>query len=176
LIEVKVSWDSLRQEKKPTSSSRENRMREMASPFGAGILAITALLGIYFSVLTAVSGWSFTVSQFKEFWPYIGALAVGFGWQVGLFFHLKRLSAAHHHSGHVMAVSGTTSSAAMLACCTHYLANILPVVGAVGVISLIAQYQIALFWIGLAFNLAGLVYIGRQVWVAKRAFTKSHAC
>jgi Cu+-exporting ATPase len=128
------------------------------------VWAAAALLAVYFGVLTLVSGWSFTVAQFAEFWPYIVTLALGFGAQVGLYLHLKQLSVHHHHAQHVMAASGTTSTAAMLACCTHYLANILPVLGAAGVLSLVAQYQIQLFWAGIAFNAAGLLFCIGSGW------------
>ncbi|MBI2717666.1 MAG: hypothetical protein HY245_01320 [Rhizobiales bacterium] len=151
-------------------------MRDIIGPFTIGAAAFSALLAIYFSVLTLVSGWSFTTSQFAEFWPYTVTLALGFGAQVGLYFHLRQLSASHHHTRHVIAASGTTSTAAMLACCTHYLVNLLPVLGAVGAVSLVAQYQVELFWIGLAFNAAGLFYVGRQVWLARRAYLGSPAC
>src|SRR5450756_1785690 len=139
-------------------------------PLAGGASAFSALLAIYFGVLTLISGWSFTVSQFVQFWPYIVTLAFGFGTQVGLYLYLKQLSENHHHAHHMVAASGTTSTAAMLACCAHYLTNILPVLGVVGVVSLIAQYQVELFWISLAFNAAGLAYIGRQVLLARRAF------
>jgi hypothetical protein len=44
----------------------------------------------------------------------------------------------------------------------------LPVLGATGLVALVAQYQIELFWVGLAFNLAGVLYIGRKVVQASR--------
>ena len=151
-------------------------MHAPARPLAGGAAASAVLLAMYFGVLTLVSGWDFTVSQFAEFGPYVVALAAGFGAQVGLYLYPKQISAHHHHATHVMAASGTTSTAAMLACCTHYLANILPLLGAVGLVTMVAQYQIELFWIGLAFNAAGLAFIGRQVVLAKRAFVGSHAC
>jgi len=52
---------------------------------------------------------------------------------------------------------------AMLSCCAHYLVNILPIIGAAGIISLIGQYQIQLFWVGLIFNIAGIIYIARKI-------------
>jgi Cu+-exporting ATPase len=151
-------------------------MRDVFAPLVGGAVALAALLGIYFSALTLVSGWSFTVSQFGEFWPYIVPLAAGFGLQVGLYLHLRQLTARHHYANQVVAASGTTSTAAMLACCTHYLANVLPALGAVGVATLVAQYQIQLFWVGLVFNAAGIVYVANQVYSAKRAFKEMHAC
>jgi hypothetical protein len=39
----------------------------MMKPLAAGAFASSALLAIYFGVLTLVSRWSFTVSQFAEF-------------------------------------------------------------------------------------------------------------
>ena len=145
-------------------------------PLAGGTVAFSALLGVYFGVLTLASGWSFTVSQFSELWPSVVTLAVGFGTQVGLYLYLKQLSANHHHAHQMVVASGTTSTAAMLACCAHYLTNILPVLGFVGAVSLLAQYQTELFWISLAFNTAGLAYIGRQVLLARRAFIGSPAC
>jgi Cu+-exporting ATPase len=68
----------------------------------------------------------------------------------------------------MVAASGTTSTAAMLSCCTHYLANILPVIGATGAVTLVAHYQVELFWLGLAFNAAGLLYIGNRLLRAAR--------
>ena len=40
-------------------------------PGAYGALAFAAMLGVFFAALTAVSGWSFTVTQFSEFWYYI---------------------------------------------------------------------------------------------------------
>jgi P-type Cu+ transporter len=144
-------------------------------PVARGVFASIALLAVYFGVLTLVSGWNFTVSQFAEFWPYIVALAVGFGAQIGLYFYLRQLSTEHHYAHCAVAASGTTSTVAMLACCTHYLTNVLPVLGATGLLTVVAQYQVEFFWLGLAFNIAGLLYVLRQVLAAKEAYKESHA-
>lgn len=128
-----------------------------------GLLGSFSLFFIYFSALTLLSGWLFAQNQFVLFWPYIIALGFGFGIQVGLYAYLKNAIHQKDGSGKVLAVSGTTSTAAMISCCAHYLVNILPIIGAVGIISLIGQYQVQFFWIGLAFNIAGIVYIARQV-------------
>jgi Cu+-exporting ATPase len=134
----------------------------------AAAIGSLALLTVYFSVLTLVSGWDFTWEQFREFWYFVVALTVGFGVQVGLYTFLKETARHGAGSGKVVAVSGATSTGAMIACCTHYLANVLPVLGATGFLALVAQYQIQLFWVGLAFNLAGILYIGRKALQAFR--------
>jgi Cu+-exporting ATPase len=150
-----------------------DRHRSLAKPTAVGVLACAALLGIYFAALTLVSGWSFTVDQFAQYWYYVLPLAAGFGAQLGLYTHLKQLALAHEHCRRIVATSGTTSTAAMLACCTHYLANILPVIGAAGLVTFAGQYQVELFWVGLAFNAAGLAYVGHKVQVGRRHFLTS---
>ncbi len=128
-----------------------------------GVVGMASLLGIYFAILAAVSGWEFTLSQFFDFWYFIISLAAGFGIQIGLYSYLRNAVRSMDMSGKVVAVSGTTSTAAMISCCAHYLTNILPVIGAAGAVALVAQYQIELFWFGLASNLAGIMYMTTRV-------------
>ncbi|HSC93683.1 MAG TPA: hypothetical protein VLC73_01810 [Burkholderiales bacterium] len=142
-----------------------------ARPTGFGAVAFGALLAVYFGALTLVSGWKFTVDQFSEFWFYILPLAAGFGLQVALYVQLRQLLRQSKDSRTVMAASGTTSTAAMISCCAHYLVNVAPVLGATGLVTLATQYQVEFFWVGLAFNAAGIAYIGNKLWNA----TKDHA-
>ena len=137
--------------------------RFAASSIIKGILATFAILGIYFAVLTFVSGWNFTVSQFAQFKYFIITLALGFGIQIGLYSYLKTSLRSRDASGKMVAVTGTTSTATMISCCTHYLVNILPILGATGIATIAAQYQIKLFWGGIALNFLGIAYIGRRI-------------
>ena len=143
----------------------------IARPAGFGAGAFGALLAVYFGALTLVSGWSFTLSQFSEFWYYIVPLAAGFGLQVALFLKLREVVSRAKEAGAVIAASGTTSTAAMISCCAHYLTNVAPVLGATGLVAFAAQFQVELFWVGLAFNAAGVAYVGTMLWKA----TKAHA-
>jgi Cu+-exporting ATPase len=139
----------------------------MLKPLAVGTLAFLTMLAIYFGVLTLVSGWDFTVSEFAKFWYYVLPLALGFGIQLGLYVYLRQRLASHHAGGMVVA-SGATSTGAMLACCTHYLTNVLPIIGAAGLVTLAAQYQVELFWVGLAFNAAGIAFVGSRIIQAGR--------
>lgn len=134
-------------------------------------VAIIVLLVIYASIVSIVSGWNFAIDQFSRFWYFIIALAVGFGTQVGLYTYLKN-SIKENTSPTVLAVSGTTSTAAMISCCAHYLVNLLPILGTVGIVTVIASYQIQLFWIGLAFNFAGIVYLANKVYTFSNVHEK----
>jgi Cu+-exporting ATPase len=140
-------------------------------PAAWGSVGFLTLLGVYFLALTLVSGWQFTLSQFSEFWPYIVALAAGFGIQVALFARLKDVVSTGAGSKAMMASSGTTSTAAMISCCAHYLVNVAPVLGAAGLVSFAAQYQVQFFWVGLLFNAGGIAFIGSRLVKA----TKEHA-
>lgn len=134
-----------------------------ARPAGFGLLAFGFLLALYFAVLTLVSGWQFTLSQFSEFWYYILPLGGGFGLQVALYVRLRQLLRHAMPARAVMAASGTTSSAAMISCCAHYLVNLAPVLGASGLVTFATQYQVEFFWVGLAFNAAGIAYIAHRL-------------
>lgn len=125
--------------------------------FVIGFLGSLALLVLYFSVLSLISGWNFAWSQFSQFWYFIISLDLGFGVQVGLYARLRRESK-------VLGVTGVTSTVSMISCCAHYFANLLPVLGLVGIVTFVAQYQVELFWLGIIFNLGGIVYMESKVY------------
>ncbi|OGL64812.1 hypothetical protein A3B21_03770 [Candidatus Uhrbacteria bacterium RIFCSPLOWO2_01_FULL_47_24] len=123
-----------------------------------GVIGTSALLTVYFIVLSQISGWAYTKAQFSLNWYWIITLAVGFGVQVGLFSYARALHKARM-SGKMLGVTGTTSGGAMLACCTHYLVNVLPILGVTGLVTFVGQYQTWIFAVGVVFNLAGIGYL-----------------
>lgn len=127
------------------------------------MLGTIALLAVYFVVVSLISGWGFALDQFVAFWYFIISLAIGFGIQVGLYSYLKTAAHDRATTGKVVAISGTTSTVAMISCCAHYAATILPILGITGALSLVGQYQIQLFWVGLAANALGIAYITRKI-------------
>jgi len=153
-----------------TGNQHEAVQSILSKPIQFGTGALVLLLVIYFGVVGIISGMNFALEQFVEFWYFIVPLAMGFGIQVGLYTYLKNLVGQHGASGKVVAVSGTTSAAAMVSCCSHYLINILPILGVTGFLAVVAEYQIELFWLGLIFNAAGILYVASMVIKA----TKEH--
>lgn len=127
-----------------------------------GSLAFFSLLSIYFFLLTLISGWNFAWAQFSQFWYFIIFLALGFGVQFSLYTYLRAII-KEQSSKRVLAATGATSTTAMISCCAHYLTNILPILGVTGIITFISQYQVQFFWLGLLFNLLGILYIGNKV-------------
>ncbi len=126
------------------------------------LAAVALLLALYFVIVSVISGLPFALFQFKSYWYFLSALALGFGIQIGLYSYLKQL-VKNNAIGKTVAVTGTTSTLAMVSCCAHYLANIVPILGVAGVVSVVAAYQIEIFWIGLLFNLFGIVFIGNKI-------------
>lgn len=153
------------------SSPRWQTQHLHVGPVAFGAIAFVAMMALYLGVLTLVSGWSFTVSQLVQYWYYSVPLAIGFAVQVGLFARLRELVGGARGTKSVVAASGTTSAAAMVSCCAHYLVNLAPILGAAGLVTFVGQYQVEFFWVGLAFNAAGLAYIGRRL----AAATEQHA-
>lgn len=143
-------------------------LRSSARPVRFGLVAGALLLFLYFGTLSILSGAAFAVEQFGQFWFYVVPLAAGFGLQVALFVRLREIVKLSRDAGAVVATSGTTSTAAMISCCAHYLATAAPVLGASGLVAFAAQYQVEFFWVGLLFNLAGIGYIGSKVFKASK--------
>jgi len=131
-----------------------------------GIIASVLLLAFYFTIASSISGWNFAKSQFGNNRYWIISLAVGFGIQIFLFTYLRKLH-KEKMSGKIAAVSGTTSGLAMVACCAHYLVNIIPIIGIGAFATLIGQYQTWIFAVGLIFNLTGITYMLRQLYKLK---------
>lgn len=129
-----------------------------------GIVAASLLLAAYFGIVSALSGFAAAKTQFAQYSYYLLSLSIGFGIQFALYRVLAQAIRARAKDRTVLAVSGTTSTAAMISCCAHYLVNVIPLLGAAGAVTLIAQYQTELFWIGIALNFLGIVFIASRLY------------
>lgn len=140
------------------------RARVIIRAFTFGLIGVSFQLSLYFGLVTLLSGRQYALDQFFTFWYFIIGLALGFGTQIGLFTYLRgAIRMKEKASGKILAATGVTSTLAMVSCCTHYLANILPVIGISGVAGFAGQYQTRIFWVGLAFNLAGMIFISSRI-------------
>src|SRR3989338_8982378 len=120
-----------------------------------GILAGAGILAIYMSVLTIFQSYGFALYEFKRLWLWLVPLAIGFGTQIWLYASIKH--DATINSG--MAASGTISGGSMVACCSHYLLSIIPLIGITGLsafTSFLMAYQKAFFSIGLLSSIIGI--------------------
>lgn len=137
-----------------------------ARPYLIGLLAAMGLIAFYLGIITLAQGWAHALQQLGEDRLFVGAIALGFGAQVGLFIRLRQIHARASAGG--MAASTGTSTTAMLACCAHHLTEILPVLGLSGAAVFLNAYKAELLWVGILMNLAGASYLLWKIQRAKR--------
>jgi hypothetical protein len=126
-------------------------------PLAAGVAAVLGLLIFYLGVITLAQGWEHATAQLVDDRKFIAAIVLGFGTQVGLYIYLRGLHTQTTVGG--VAASTGTSAAAMLACCAHHLADVLPFVGVAGAAVFLNAYKTLLLWLSIVMNLAGVVYL-----------------
>jgi uncharacterized membrane protein len=127
-----------------------------------GAIASFAIVGVYLGMNTLTADWYFAKIQFSEYRWWIITLAVGLGIQVTLFslFRAQLRGRKMTAVKSSMAASGGMSATAMMACCSHYLATVIPTLGvpflsATAVASL-AEYQTYFFLAGVISCLVGI--------------------
>ncbi|UCD81512.1 MAG: heavy-metal-associated domain-containing protein [Desulfobacterales bacterium] len=134
-----------------------------------GVLASFAIVGLYLGMNTLTSDWYFARVQFSEYRWWIISLAVGLGIQVSLYtlFRDHRRGKKKTAANSSMAASSGVSVVAMMACCSHYLATVIPLLGvsflsATAVASL-GQYQPYFFLAGIVSCLFGIGFMARMM-------------
>jgi len=148
---------------RPTRRSRIHAA--WALPILAGVLGSLFLVGVYLGLVT----WAQGLGHARELlWGdryFVAGIAGGFGLQVGLFVHVRRLAArAVAGSAAGITAAGTgTSTVAMVACCAHHVADALPVLGLSGAAIFLNDYRIPLMASGLAVNALGVAFMLRLV-------------
>jgi hypothetical protein len=136
-------------------------------PLLGGLGAILGLLSLYLGIITLAQGWGHALAQLGEDRWFIGAIGAGFGAQIGLLIYLRGLHAQATARG-VVASTGT-STVAMVACCAHHLADVLPILGLSGAAIFLNNYKLPLLWLGIVMNLAGSVYLIIKIRIQRRS-------
>lgn len=129
--------------------------------FFIGVIAGSSLLAFYFLVFTLLDSLSGAWSQFRTMFYWILPLVAGFGFQAGLYFFvrdaLKRASAA------MVSSSGALSAGAMVVCCLHHLADVLPLLGLAAAAVFLTRYQEWFFLLAIFSNLFGVIMMLRII-------------
>ncbi len=144
-------------------------------PWGAvaaGIGAAVALAGLYIVVIGIVQDFDHSLSLITGDWYFVIPIVLGFGAQVGLFVYARtalRLNPGTK-STKLFGGAGTgTSTVAMVACCTHHLADALPLLGLSAAAIFLNDYRGPLMALGIISNITGIVWMVRRI-------RKSRAC
>lgn len=135
-------------------NTNKNKTKEDSAIFYS-IFAGVGILFFYIVILTIFQSFDFALSEFRNLWYWIIALATGFGIQVGLYTsirHTARLNAE-------IATSGTVSGGSMIACCSHFALNAIPILGLSGLGLFLMVYQKWFFGLGILSNIIGIAIL-----------------
>ena len=130
-----------------------NKMESKNNSVLYGLLAGLGLLIFYLSVVSIFQGIEFAFLNLRNLWYLIFPLAIGFGIQIGLYFSIKHTAQL---TGTV-AATGTISGGSMIACCSHFLLQIIPLAGISVLSTFLAKYQPWFLVIGIISNIIGIV-------------------
>ncbi len=121
----------------------------------AGAVGLVLFYVILVGLLSA--SWRHPLDELLELKYLIGALVLGFGTQVGLFYHIRHVMHVKGRGGNAVAAGTGASTVAMVACCAHHITDVLPIIGLAGVALFLSEYKIAFITFGIISNTVGIV-------------------
>ncbi len=137
------------------------RQIRMLWPIGAGLAGAGLLTIVYFAIVSLAESPQHALALFWDDRFIVTPIIVGFGVQVALYTCLKmRLFmpvATTGPSGPLVGAGGATSTLAMVACCAHHVADVLPILGLTVAATFLAQYRTAFMIVGLVTTLLGIL-------------------
>ena len=129
-----------------------------------GALAATGLALFYVVVVWGASGsFAHLVTQARQDWYFLALIVGGFAVQAALVSELRR----RHRLQHAAAVAGGAgmgaSTAGMVACCAHHLADLAPFIGATGAATFLLDYRVPFMVVGIGVNAVGVAIAARRL-------------
>ena len=134
-----------------------------------GLFAVILVVLINWIVLASLDYPLMAIEILNKYYYLFILLIGGFGLQVGLFTYFNSLNAI---SCSTTVASGGISAVSMILCCSHYILNILPFLGAVigiGAFAFLKEYTIYFLWLGVVSNVVGIsvLYYQRNKFLTK---------
>ncbi len=138
--------------------------RRVTLSIAFGVLGAAGLVAVYLGIVTLAQG---PEHAFDLLWgdrAFVGLIGAGFGTQIGLFTYVRLLRRALERESVVLAGAGpATASVAMVACCAHHLADVLPIIGLGGLAVFLVELRTPLILLALATNVLGIGITVRQI-------------
>ncbi len=143
-------------------------------PIIYGLIGAVAIATIFY-LAQAIGMQSFSGPYyfFQAKWYFISPLIISFALQVGFWQAIKQMAQRHAGAG-AIATSGGVSTGAMIACCMHNFAALLPILGLSGAAIFFSTYQSQVFLISITLSLGGLIYMKLKYLKTKRECKISH--
>ncbi len=112
--------------------------------------------------------WSHLLAQWQTDAAFIVLVAAGFGLQLGLYQHVRRVVRGDGRAAAVAAGGTATSTTAMVACCLHHLSDVVPFLGLSGAATFLIAYKVPLVLLSLGANAIGIALMLRTLRHARR--------
>lgn len=121
-----------------------------------GFLAAAGLIALYLGIVSLAGGSAHALDLLWQDRLYVAPIVVGFGTQAGLYTRLRILTRRARAQGAMTAAGGGISTAGMIACCAHHIADLLPILGLSAAAAALANWKTPFLLAGLATNLLGI--------------------
>ncbi len=121
-----------------------------------GVFAIIIVLLINWIVLALLDYPPMAIDVINKYYILLFFLIGGFGLQVGLFIYFHSLNAI---SCSTTVASGGISAVSMILCCSHYILNLLPFLGAIigmSALASLSKYTPHFLILGIISNIFGI--------------------
>jgi hypothetical protein len=129
-----------------------------------GLIAAAAMALFYVIVVRAASGsWSHLADQARQDWYYLVAIVAGFGTQIALASELRRRHRLGRSAAATGGVGAGASTAGMIACCAHHLAELFPLVGAASAAGFVTDYRVPFMLVGIVINAVAVIFAARRL-------------
>ena len=130
----------------------------------AGVLAAAGLALFYVVVVAGASGsWQHLTEQAANDWYYLVPIMGGFGVQVALVAELRRRHRLNRSAAAAGGAGAGASTAGMVACCAHHIADLAPFIGATGAATFLIDYRVPFMLVGIGVNAVGVTIAARRL-------------
>jgi len=130
----------------------------------AGVLAAASLALFYVVVVAGASGsWQHLTDQAANDWYYLVPIMGGFGVQVALVADLRRRHRLNRSAAAAGGAGAGASTAGMVACCAHHIADLAPFIGATGAATFLIDYRVPFMLVGIGVNAVGVTIAARRL-------------
>ena len=135
-------------------------------PLLAGVLGAALLAALYLGIVSLAESPEHAIDLFWQDKAFVVPIIMGFGTQVGLYTLLKKGLYAPMHApaaNATTAAGGGMSTVAMVACCAHHVADVLPLIGLTAAATFLANWKGPFMAVGLTMNLVGIIVMLREI-------------
>lgn len=140
------------------------RVGTVGIPVSLGLAASMVMLAIYLTIVGLAQDWAQAVNLLVQDKFLIAPITLSFGVQVALYAYLRAIIRIRSRESAAMTgASGGTSTVAMVACCAHRAADLLPLLGLSAAAGFLAAYKTPFMIIGLAVSCVGIFLISRRI-------------